>query len=308
MDSDKIMPLDEAVKKFVPNGTRLRICGIAVRKPFAVINEIVRQKVKDLTLLCSGFTEDADLLIGAGCVEKIEGSYLGLEALGLAYNYRRAIEKGIPNKILVEEYSNFGMTLRFMAAALGIPFMPNKSHLGSDMLKVKSFMEKKAEVIECPFTKEKIVLLPACTPDTALLHVQRVDVEGNAQVWGQICDDEWGTRAAKRIIVTAEEIVDTEVIRRDPNRTIIPGFRVDAIVEAPFGAHPYQVQGYYDLDLDFRMMYTKMSKKRETFLEYLDEWIYSIDNHEQYLEKLGIKRLLKLRAGVYTSSSVNYGY
>ncbi len=305
----KLMPLAEAVKKLIPDGCRLRSGGIAVRKPFAVIYEIMRQRKRDLTFLMSGWTEDADWLIGAGCVEKLEGSYLGLEALGLAHCYRRAVEKGVPRRVLIEEYSNFGMTMRFMAAGMGLPFMPVKSQLGSDLLVVEAFRHPKAQVVEDPFgSGEKVALLPACPADVALLHAQRCDEDGNAQVWGQLGDDLWGTYAGKKVLLTVEEVVPTRVIRHDPNRTIIPGFRVDAIVLTPFGGHPYQVQGYYDTDRPFRRDYAARSTTLEGWQSWVDEWVYGVEGHEEYLKKLGKERLDSLRAKPVMSGKVNYGY
>ncbi len=306
---DKLLRLTEAVGKFIPDGCRLRSCGIALRKPMAVIYEIMRQRKRNLTFLMSGWTEDADLLIGGGCVEKLEGSYLGLEAFGLAHCYRRAMEKGVPRKILIEEYSNFGMTMRFMAAAMGLPFMPIRSNLGSDLLRVESFLHPKAHVMEDPFgSGVKVALLPPCHADVALLHVQRCDEEGNAQVWGQIGDDLWGTYAGKKVLVTTEEIVPTRVIRKDPNRTMIPGFRVDGIVVVPFGGHPYQVQGYYDADKAFRKEYAERSVTLEGWQAWADEWVYGVDGHEGYLKKLGEERLARLRAKPMMSGRVDYGY
>lgn len=304
----KVSSAAEAVAQFVPDGTRLRTGGIAMRKPMALVNEVVRQGKKDLTLLLAGLTEDGDLLVGAGCVSKLEVAYFGLEALGLAYNYRRACEQGIPNWIATEEYSNFGMTLRFMAGAMGLPFMPCKSHLGSDLPRYGSFLGKKSHEMDCPFSGERVVLLPACQPDVAFLHAQRCDQEGNVQIWGQIGDDNWGTLAAKRIVVSVEEVVDSEIVRRDPNRTVVPGFRVDAIVPLPYGAHPSQCQGYYDLDLEFKTVYAERSRTREGFLSYLDEWVYGVRNHAEYLAKLGAERLAKLKAHPCCCEPVNYGY
>src|SRR3990172_766090 len=213
---DKLMPLREAVRKFIPDGIRVGGCGIGLKRSMAFVYEVIRQRRRDLTFLLSGWTEDADLMIGAGCVEKLEGSYLGLEGFGLAYCYRRAMERGIPRTILIEEYSNFGMTMRFMAASMGLPFMPIRSHLGSDLLRVESFRHPKAVVLDDPFgSGAKVALLPACPAAVALLHAQRCDEEGNAQVWGQLGDDLWGTLAAKRILVSVEEVVPTRVVRRD---------------------------------------------------------------------------------------------
>ncbi len=306
---DKVLPLEEAVRKYVRDGIRLRSCGIGLRKPFAFTYEIMRQRVKDLTFILSGWTEDADMFLGTGQLDKLEGSYLGLEAFGLAHNYRRAIEKGVPRSVQIEEYSNFGMTMRFMAASMGLPFMPIRSHLGSDLLAVESFRHPKAHVMDDPFgTGAKVALLPACPADVAILHAQRTDRDGNVQVWGQIGDDLWGTMSGRQIVVSVEEIVDTAVVRRDPNRTLIPAFRVNAIVEAPFGAHPYQCQGYYDVDRPFRRMYAEVARTREGFLTFLDEWVYGVGSHEGYLKKLGTERLRELRAKPMMSDPVSYGY
>ena len=305
----KVMPVAEAVRKYVKDGIRLRSGGIGLRKPFAFTYEIMRQRVKDLTFLLSGWTEDADMLLGTGQLAKLEGSYLGLEAFGLANNYRRAMEKGVPRRPVIEEYSNFGMTMRFMAEAMGLPFMPIRSHLGSDLLRVESFRHPKAHVMDDPFgSGAKVALLPACPADVALVHAQRADADGNVQVWGQLGDDLWGTLSGKQIVASVEEVVDSDVVRRDPNRTMVPAFRVTAIVPAPFGAHPYQCQGYYDLDAAFRKMYADMARTREGFEAFLEEWVYGVDGHDAYLRKLGEERLGKLRAKKILSDPVSYGY
>ncbi|MBI3286772.1 MAG: CoA transferase subunit A [Chloroflexi bacterium] len=306
--SSKIMSEREAVETFVVDGIRLRSGGIGLRKPFALINETIRQRRKNITFILSGFTEDGDVMVGAGVASQLEGSYFGLEALGLAHNYRRAYEQGIPLKIKIEEYSNYGMTARFMAAAMGVPFMPVKSHLGSDLVRYHAFREKKAHLMEDPFSGEKVMLLPACPVDVAFVHAQRCDEDGNVQIWGPIGDDEWGARAAQQVVVEVEEIVDSEIVRRDPNRTILPSFMVSAIVIAPYGSHPYQCQGYYDLDLEYRKMYAEVTRTREGFERYLEDWVYGPGSHQGYLEKLGKDRLDRLRAKPYMSDPVNYGY
>lgn len=306
--SNKIVSEREAVETFVKPGTRLRSGGIGLRKPFALLNEVVRQALTEITLMLSGFTEDGDILVGAGVVDKLEGSYFGLEAFGLAHNYRRAMENGIPHRIRIEEYSNYGMTARFMAAAMGIPFMPVKSQLGSDLVRHRAFRERKAHEMVDPFGGEKVMLLPACPVDVAFVHAQRCDDSGNVQVWGPIGDDEWGARAAREIVVEVEEVVDEDIVRRDPNRTIIPSFMVSAIVVAPYGSHPYQCQGYYDLDLEFRKMYAEETRSREGFERYLEEWVYGVENHQGYLDKLGADRLERLRAQPALSDPVDYGY
>jgi len=305
----KLMPASEAVRKFIPDGCRLRSCGIGLRKPMAFVHEIMRQGRRNLVFLQSGMTEDADLLIGAGCLDKVEGSYLGLEAFGLAQCYRRSVEKGIPRKLTIEEYSNFGMTMRFMATAMGLPFMPIRSNLGSDLLRVASFRKPKAVVLDDPFgSSARVALLPACDVDVSVLHAQRCDNEGNTQLWGQLGDDVWGTLAGRRILVSVEEIVPSKVIRKDPNRTVVPGFRVDAIVPVPFGAHPYQVQGYYDVDTPFRKDYAERSATLEGWRAWADEWIYGVADHAEYVAKLGVDRIEKLRAKRVLSGQVNYGF
>jgi len=305
----KVMPLAEAVRKFIPDGCRLRSSGIGLRKPLAFVYEIMRQRKRDLTFLQSGMTEDADLLLGAGCLDRIEGSYLGLEAFGLAHCYRRAVERGVPRSVLVEEYSNFGMTMRFMASAMGLPFMPIRSHLGSDLLRVESFRHPKAVVLDDPFgSGDRVALLPACPVDVSMLHAQRCDEDGNVQIWGQLGDDVWGTLAGRRIVVSVEEVVPSKVVRRDPNRTVVPGFRVDAIVHAPFGSHPYQVQGYYDADVPFRREYAERSATADGWQAWADAWVYGVEDHAGYRTKLGSERLERLRAKRLPSGRVNYGY
>lgn len=306
---DKVMSAKEAVQKFVKDGVMLRSGGIALRKPMALLHEVIRQRKREITFVTSGFTFDGDLMVGSGCITRLEGSYFGLEALGLSANYRRAQEKSIPHYVPLEEYTNYGMTIRYMAGAMGLPFFPGKGLLGSDIPKFShTDLNKKTHEMDCPFTGERVMLLPAIHPDVAFLHAQRCDHEGNVQIWGQIGDDQWGTLSAKHIVVSVEEIVDENIVRGDPNRTIIPGFRVDAIVEAPFGAHPSQCQGYYDLDLDYKMMYTERVRTREGYLRYLEEWIHSVPDHNAYLDKVGRSRLEELRAKPQFCKPVNYGY
>lgn len=257
----------------------------------------------------SGVTEEIDVLVGAGCVDRLEVSWHGREILGLAYCIRRAVEKGIPHPIEIEDYSNLAMACRYFAGALGIPFMPVKTLLGSDIAKLSTFRgDKKVKIIDCPFTGEKVALVPALVPDVTLVQVMRADRKGNAQMWGCIADTAWGLKAAKKVIVTAEEIVDEAIIRADPNRTVVPWFKVVAVVEAPYGGHPWHMQGYYDMDLEFRRMYGEASRTVEGFEKFLEEWVYGAGDHMGYLKKLGSERLLELKASYNPCSSVNYGY
>ncbi|MFH1821104.1 MAG: CoA-transferase, partial [Methanobacteriota archaeon] len=257
----------------------------------------------------SGATEEIDMLVGAGYVDRLEVSWHGREILGLAHCFRRAIEKGIPQPIQIEDYSNFSMACRYLAGGLGIPFMPTKSLLGSDIAKRSTFLgEKKVKTIDCPFTGEKVALVPALNPDVTFVQAMRADREGNVQMWGCIADTAWALKASKKVVATVEEIVDNKIIRADPNRTVVPNFKVVAVVEAPYGGHPWHMQGYYDMDIEFRKMYGEASRNVETFEKFLDEWVYGVENHTGYLNKLGAERLLRLKAAHRPSSSVNYGY
>lgn len=304
---EKGLSLEQAVKRFVKNGDSI-YTGMAGRA-FGAIYEIIRQKKKDLIVVTGGGTEEIDVLVGAGCVKRMEGAYRGLETHGLSKCIRRAIEHGIPHPIEVEEYSLLSMTSRYVAAAIGIPFMPIKSLLGSDIVKIATFRrDKKLKTMDCPFTGEKVVVVPALSPDIAVIHAQRADSFGNTQMWGFLGDDLWAVRAAKKVIITVEEVVDEEVIRRDPNRTVFPGFIVDAVVELPFGQHPWHKEGYYDTDLEFRRMYANMEKEEETFRSFLDEWVHGVESHIGYLNKLGAEKLLNLRAKPEFCFPVNYGY
>jgi glutaconate CoA-transferase subunit A len=304
---DKVMTLREAIKKFVNDGDTI-YTGMAGRS-FGAVYEIIRQRKRDLTIMCGGGTEEISMLVGAGCVRRLINSYRGLETWGLSHAIRRAIEHGVPRPIEIEEYSNFSITAGFVAAATGVPFMPVKSLLGSDIVKISTFMgNNKLRVIECPFTGEKVVVVPAMSPDVAIVHAQRADRYGNVQMWGFLGDDLWAVRAAKKVIITVEEVVDEEVIRRDPNRTVFPSFIVDAVVELPFGQHPWHKEGYYDMDLEFREMYVKMEEREETLQKFFDEWVYGVEDHMGYLKKLGFERLWRLRAKHVYCYPVNYGY
>jgi len=308
----KIMTVEEAVKKFVRDGCHIGLGGFTMqRHPMELIREIIRQHKRDLVLYGHSPGTDADILIGAGCVKRIEMAYVGNEMFVTpSPNFRRAIENG---SIQWEDYSNFGATLRFVAGALGIPFMPTKSMLGSDVVskwglppdlremerkRDPRLASKKLEVIRCPFTGEKVVLVPACQPEVAIIHAQVVGSKGTVRIFGQVFADDFIAKASDRVIVTCEEIVPEEEIRREPERNQIPFYHVDAIVPIPYGAHPTAVYKYYDYDPEHYRIYVNAAKEGpEAFEKYLEEYIYSVDNFEKYLEKIGgARKLLRLKA------------
>ena len=240
---------------FVPDGASVAL-GLQMEQmiPFAAGHEIIRQKKRDLTLI--GPISDVlfDQLIGAGCVEQVIAAWVGNVMMGSAYNFRRAVEQG---GMKVFNMTNFTIALALQAGAMGVPFLPTKTALGSDTAKGNHFFYQ----IFSPFSpKESLWAVRALNPDVAIVHVQRADSEGNAHCWGNFGVMLEGVRAAKRVIVVAEEIVEPEVIASDPNRTVIPGFLVNAVVECPYGAHPSPVQGYYNRDNEFFRQISRTNK------------------------------------------------
>jgi len=234
----KVMTLEEAVSRFVVDGCSVAYGGIAGREPMAVSYEIVRQRKKDLTHITDTTIDAAEILIAGGCLKKVECAYIWIGVVGSGHNYRRAMEKGIPHYLETEEYSNYGCSMRFMAGALGLPYMPLKSLLGSDIITHNS----RIKVIEDPYGSGPLALVPATHPDVAFIHVQRADEKGNAQIWGMVGNDDNISRAARRVVVTCEEIIPTSEIRKIPNMTAIPSYCVSAVVKVPFCCtlSPYQ--------------------------------------------------------------------
>lgn len=309
----KVMTTAEAVEKFVHDGDFLFIGGYIARPPFAAIHEIIRRKKSDLTITRSNAADDFDMLIGAGCVKRFISTFISLGLYGLARCYRRSIEKGIPHKIEIEEYTNLSLPLMLMAGATGMPFVPVKDMAGTDLMKVSSFMgEGKFKVIDSPFDGSPTMLVPSLKPDVAIIHVQQADEEGNAQMWGIGGDCRWGANASGKVIVSCERIVSREVIGKDPSRTIVPGFKVVAVTEEPFGAHPGYTPGFYDVDLSYGYDYQQASNTVEGFENFLDEWVYGVKNRAQYTEhfikKYGYEKFSSLKAGFDYSYPVSYSY
>lgn len=289
--TNKQMTLQEAIKTFVKDGCSVTFGGFIGRDSVGAAREIIRQGIKDLVVIDDSKTDVMDLLVGAGCVKRWEGAYLGYGAIGLAKNVRRAIEEHVPRPIEFEDWSNAAMSMRFLAGALNIPFIPFRSILGTDILKYN----KKIKVIEDPYEGKQVALLPAARPDVAIIHVQKADIMGNAQVMGFIGNDENKPRAAKHTIITCEEIVSTEEIRQQGNLTIIPFYCVDAVVHLPFGSHPQSCYGCYAYDVLFCTDYYERSKTRKGFLEWLDYYVYDCKDHMEYCNRVGWDRLYKLR-------------
>ena len=299
----KIMAMDEAIRRFVHDGDVIIIEGFTHLICFAAAHEIIRQRRRDLTV-CR-LTPDLiyDQLIGAGCVRRLVFSWAGNPGVGPLYALRRAVEQGIPNSIELEEYSHYGMVARLTAGAARLPFYPLRNYMGSDLPRVNPLIK----TIACPFTGEELAAVPALNPDTAIIHAQRADENGNAQIWGLIGVQKEAAFASRHTIVVAEEIVSESVIRSDPNRTLIPGMIVSAVVHEPFGCHPSFAQGFYDRDNDFYVRWREISQNEALFNRYLEEWVYGLRDRSEYVRRMGTE-IDRLKASPHYCEPVNYGY
>ncbi len=309
----KVMPMKEAVQQYVNDDDFLFIGGYICRTPFAAVHEIIRQKKRGLTITRSNAADDFDMMIGAGVVKRFIGTFLSLGLYGLGRCYRRSIEKEIPHKIEIEEYTNLSLPMMLMAGSMGMPFVPVKDMAGSDLLNVQSFMgEGKYKVIDSPFDGSPTVLVPALKPDVAIIHVQQADELGNAQIWGIGGDCKVGANAAKKVIISCERIVSREIIGKDPSRTIVPDFKVVAVVEEPFGAHPGYTPGFYDVDFSFGSLYQQASNTIEGFEEFLQEWVFGVEDRAayiaHYIERFGYSTFKNLEAAFDFGYPVSYAY
>ena len=302
---DKIRSLHDAIAQEVEDGMSIAIgCGLESLIPFAASYEIIRQEKNNLTLIAPISDMQFDQLIGAGCAKKIIASWVGNVAAGLGHNYRRAAEAGIPRPIEIEEHSNFTIGLGLQAAATGLSFLPTKTVRGSDFRSENQFAS-----VRCPFTNEELLAVRAIKPDLAILHVQRADREGNAHAWGNFGVMREAGLAAKRVILTCEEIVDHDVILSDPNRNVIPGFVVTSVVHEPFGSHPSPTQGYTRRDDDFYFEYHTETRSREGFEQWLQKWVLDVKDHRGFLELLGKERMERLRPqGNLFAPAVSFNY
>ncbi len=299
----KLTPMREAIAAYVHNGDTVAIEGFTACISFAAGHEIIRQGRREL-VLCR-MTPDLlyDQMVAAGCARKLVFSYLGNPGVGSLHAIRRAVEKGIPAPLELEEYSHFGMVGRYLAGAWRLPFFPLRSYMGSDMPRVNP----RIRFVKNPYGEEEIATVPPLNPDVAILHAQRADVHGNTQLWGLLGVQKEAAFAARHVIVVVEEIVDEEVIRTDPNRTLIPGLIVDAVVWEPYGAHPSYVQGYYDRDNAFYLRWDEVSRDEAETRAWLEEWVYGLPDRKAYVEKMGTEVWERLRPGEAWSGAVNYG-
>jgi glutaconate CoA-transferase subunit A len=318
----KQLTMRQAIAEHAPDGCSVAL-GLQMEQmiPFAAGHELIRQKRRNLTLI--GPISDVlfDQLIGAGCAERVIAAWVGNVMMGSAYNFRRACEQenpGTPGKKLkVTNMSNFSVALGLQAAAMGVPFLPTRTALGSDMARDNPCFAE----IESPFRSteyrvasseqepEKLHAVKAIVPDVAIVHVQRADAQGNAHCWGNFGVMLEGVRAARRVIVVAEQIVDAEVIASDPNRTVIPGFLVSAVVECAWGAHPSPVQGCYSRDDAAFQQYHEQTRTPQEFDAWKARWVEGVKDRREYMNLVGACRQQELEVKRHAyAAEADFGY
>jgi glutaconate CoA-transferase subunit A len=296
----KLVTLTEAITRYVQDGDTLYAAGFTHLIPFAAGHEIIRQPKRGLVLARATPDLIYDQMVAAGCARKVIFSYMGNPGVGSLRIVRSAIERG---ELEWEEYSHFGMITRLQAGATGLPFLPMNPTAVDDLSQenpnIKSIID--------PYSGNPVTVVPALNPDIAIVHVQRADAEGNAQIWGIIGEQKEAAFAARKVILTAEEIVSEADIRSDPNRTLIPGVIVDAVCHVPYAAHPSYTQGYYDRDNEFYLQWDAISQDQASIPAYLDEWVFGLDDRHAYWEKLGEAVHRRLAVAPRPSRPVDYG-
>lgn len=285
--ADKRMSAGEAVRAFVHDGDVLCVAGFSHLIPYALGHEVIRQGRRDLTLVKQTPDLLGEQLLAAACLKKIIFSWHGNPGLGNLALFRKAVESGTLD---IEEYTHLGLVARLHAGAAGMSFYPLASNLGSDLPRANP----RIGTVTCPYTGVQVSVVPPLNPDVSLIHVQRADPAGNAHAWGILGDIKEAAFAARRVILSVEEIVDPAVIRTDPNRTIIPAFMVDAVVEACLGAHPSYAHGYYDRDNAFYREWDATRGTLEAVRAYLDEWVYAVPDRAAYAGRLSVEVLQRI--------------
>ena len=313
------MPLKKAIEQYVKNGSHISIGGFTLnRNPMAAVYEIIRQEIKNLHLYAHSNGTGLDELIGAGCISKLEIAYAGNgKAAPTCIRFAQAVQN---REILFEDYSNYMMSLRFMAGAMGVPFLPTLSGFGSDILTKWGFSEslrrsdpkivnKKLVVMENPFEgwacASKVVLVPAINPDITIIHVQKADAMGTCSIQGLAFADIEQAKASKHVIVTCEKLVAKEELRQNPDLNQLPFIHVSAVCHVPLGAYPTAVFGHYDYDSLYLRRFATAAKKPDKFKNYQDTYIFGVKDHESFLTVVGQERIEAIKADPVTGYSVN---
>ena len=303
MPQSKLTSLHDAVAELVSDGASV-VLGTSLESliPFAAGHELIRQQKKRLTLI--GPISDIlfDQMVGGGCVQKIRAAWVGNVITGSGYNFRRAVESGA---VEIEDHSNLTIAMALKAGAMGVPFMPTRTALGSDLFRTNLNLKQSC----CPFTGETVCLVRSIQPDVAIVHVQRADKYGNSLSWGNLGVSKDACLASRHILLTAEEIVPSAKISSDPNRGVAPGFRVSAVAHVPYGAHPSAVPGFYNRDHQAFIDYRNCSRSESGFIAWRKEWVDTVTDCGDYLNLLGAERLqnLSLTHHVF-SEAADYGY
>jgi len=311
---DKVTDLPEAINRYVPDGAHISIGGFTInRNPMAAVYEMIRRKKRGLHLYAHSNGQGADELIGAGCIEMLEIAYAGSGRFAsTCVRFKKAVQDG---EIVVEDYSNYQMTLRFMAGAMGVPFLPTRSGLGTDIVKKWGFEgpmrmdnpkipDKKLHIIDNPFGSwadtSKVILVPAICPDVTLLHVQKADRQGTLRIEGLPFADVVQAKAARKVIVTCEELVSSETLRENPDQNQVPFFCVDAVVHIPLGAYPTACYQYYDYDPIYLNSYRNWALKEVSYQGYLEKFIYGTTDHQALIDLIGKDRIKAIVADPHT--------
>ncbi|ATW52971.1 CoA transferase subunit A [Streptomyces peucetius] len=302
------MTMKDAIASFVHDGDTVSLEGFTHLIPTAAGHEIIRQGRRNLTVVRMTADIVVDQLLAGGCVTKLVSSFVGNSSAGSLGELRRRIEHADPEPLAFEEYSHYGMICRYLAGAQRLPFHPLRSYAGSDLPSVNPGIRKVTSPYPGPDGQpEQIYVVPPVNPDVTIVHAQRADRSGNTQVWGLTGVQAEAVYAARKAVVVVEEIVEDEVVRSDPNRTVIPSHAVHAVVACPRGAHPSFAQGYYDRDNAFYRAWSHISKDPARLREWMAEWVYGTRDHAEYVAKQGEEFWAGLAVGEAMSLPVNYG-
>lgn len=292
-----VLSMREAVQRFVPDGQEVFIGGFAFSDPMAFAHELIRQRRRDLFVMKTSGGVLVDQLVGAGCLRRLLSCHVWNSVGPVpAHCFRRALEGPNP-PFEIEELSYGTFTMSLMAGACDLPFMPTTPVQGAGHFANRSFLPNKFGTVASPFDGSTVCVVPPLKPALGVFHVQRVDRFGNAQMSGPVGEMRWAMAACKKLVVIAEELVDTEVIRQQPEATVAPGFMVGAIVVEPWAAHPTDAHGCYWRDLSHNQLYGEMSRTEAGFEQYLDEWVRGTEDFQGFVAKLGPERLDELKAG-----------
>jgi glutaconate CoA-transferase subunit A len=289
-ERNRLADMSTAIRSAINDGDSVYLTGFTHLIPFSAGHEIIRQGYSDLHLIRATPDLIYDRLIAADCASKVTFSWAGNPGVGSLRAFRRAIEDEVPSPLEIDEYTHFGLMTRLAAGARGLPFQPVKTFAGSDLPKHNDNIRK----VDNPFGNETVYAVPPLNPDVAVIRAQRADPSGNAQVWGIEGEISEAAHAAEQVVVCVEEVVEEAITRSDPNRTVITSADVDYVVEDPYGSHPSYAQGYYDRDNEAYLEWDEVTKSHERTEQWLEEWVYDLDNHDEYLEKLNTERLLTL--------------